>query len=36
VLGHSKRDSLSLPDLWHEQKSLKHGDSIMRFLSPVH
>src|SRR6266700_3933868 len=29
VLGHSKRDSLSLPDLWHEQKSLKHGDSIM-------
>ncbi len=34
VLGHSKRDSLSLPDLWHEQKSLKHGDSIMRFLSP--
>ncbi len=33
VLGHSKRDSLSLPDHWHEQKSLKHGDSIMRFLS---
>ena len=33
VLGHTKRDTLSLPDSWHEQKLLKHGDSIMRFLS---
>jgi len=32
VLGHTKRDTLSLPDFWHEQKRLKHGDSIMRFL----
>ena len=33
VLGHTKRDTLSLPDSWQEQKLLKHGDSIMRFLS---
>jgi 16S rRNA (guanine966-N2)-methyltransferase len=32
VLGHTKRDTLSLPDFWHEQKRLKHGDSMMRFL----
>ena len=33
VLGHTKRDTLSVPDSWEEQKMLKHGDSIMRFLS---
>jgi 16S rRNA (guanine966-N2)-methyltransferase len=33
VLGHAKRDTLSLPDFWREEKVLKHGDSIMRFLS---
>ena len=33
VLGDTKRDTLSLPDSWREQKMLKHGDSIMRFLS---
>jgi 16S rRNA (guanine966-N2)-methyltransferase len=32
VLGHSKRDTLALPEWWQEQKVLKHGDSIMRFL----
>ena len=32
VLGHTKRDTLSLPDSWQEQKLLKHGDSMMRFL----
>ena len=32
VLGHTKRDTLSLPDYWRERKLLKHGDSIMRFL----
>lgn len=32
VLGHTKRDTLSLPGYWQEQKLLKHGDSIMRFL----
>ena len=34
VLGHTKRDSLSLPPAWHEKKMLKHGDSVMRFLTP--
>ena len=33
VLGHTKRDTLSLLDPWQEQKMLKHGDSIMRFLT---
>jgi len=32
VLGHTKRDTLSLPMLWLEKKRLKHGDSMMRFL----
>jgi 16S rRNA (guanine(966)-N(2))-methyltransferase RsmD len=32
VLGHTKRDTLSLPGPWHEEKLLKHGDSIMRFF----
>jgi 16S rRNA (guanine966-N2)-methyltransferase len=33
VLGHSKRDTLSVPDYWQETKLLKHGDSLMRFLT---
>ncbi len=33
VLGHTKRDTLDVPARWHEQKLLKHGDSIMRFFS---
>lgn len=33
VLGHSKRDTLAVPEWWLEQKLLKHGDSLMRFLS---
>ena len=32
VLGHSKRDTLALPDWWIERKALKHGDSIMWLL----
>ena len=35
VLGHAKRDTLSVPEWWHEKKVLKHGDSLMRFLSPA-
>jgi 16S rRNA (guanine966-N2)-methyltransferase len=35
VLGHSKRDTLSLPPNWLERKTLKHGDSIMRLLAPA-
>ena len=33
VLGHARRDTLSLPDYWQEKKMLKHGDSVMRFLT---
>ena len=36
VLGHAKRDTLSLPEGWHELKILKHGDSLMRFLYVFH
>lgn len=32
VLGHTKRDTLSLPPKWVELRVLKHGDSVMRFL----
>jgi 16S rRNA (guanine(966)-N(2))-methyltransferase RsmD len=32
ILGHSKRDTLSVPKCWQEAKLLKHGDSMMRFL----
>lgn len=32
VLGHAKRDSLSIPEPWRERKSLRHGDSLMRFF----
>lgn len=34
VLGHTKRDTLSVPDFWEERKLLKHGDSVMRFFAP--
>jgi 16S rRNA (guanine966-N2)-methyltransferase len=33
ILGHTKRDTLEIPVAWQEQKLLKHGDSVMRFLS---
>ncbi len=32
ILGHTKRDTLSLPPTWEETKTLKHGDTVMRFL----
>jgi 16S rRNA (guanine966-N2)-methyltransferase len=32
VLGHTKRDTLSIREIWREKKTLKHGDSIMRFF----
>jgi 16S rRNA (guanine966-N2)-methyltransferase len=32
VLGHTKRDTLSIPGHWEEVKEMKHGDSMMRFL----
>lgn len=34
ILGHTKRDTLSIPPGWEETKLLKHGDSLMRFLRP--
>ena len=35
VLGHTKRDTLTLPENWRERKMLRHGDTIMRFLEPA-
>jgi 16S rRNA (guanine966-N2)-methyltransferase len=32
VLGHTKRDTLTIPAPWEEIKEMKHGDSMMRFL----
>jgi 16S rRNA (guanine966-N2)-methyltransferase len=32
VLGHARRDTLTLPQPWREVKTLKHGDSMMRFF----
>jgi 16S rRNA (guanine966-N2)-methyltransferase len=33
ILGHASRDTLTLPqERWHERKSMRHGDSMMRFL----
>jgi len=32
ILGHARRDVLTIPDAWDEAKVLKHGDSMMRFL----
>jgi len=32
VLGHARRDELTLPPAWREKKRLRHGDSVMRFL----
>jgi 16S rRNA (guanine966-N2)-methyltransferase len=32
VLGHARRDTLSLPEIWEEVKQLKHGDSIFRLM----
>jgi 16S rRNA (guanine966-N2)-methyltransferase len=32
ILGHTKRDTLTLPPPWEERKMLKHGDTVMRFL----
>ena len=32
VLGHTKRDTLTLTSAWKEMKVLRHGDSTIRFL----
>lgn len=36
VLGHTKRDTLTLTAPWEEVKVLRHGDSTIRFLRAVH
>jgi len=33
VLGHSRRDTLSVPAPWEEKKTLKHGDSVVKFFT---
>jgi 16S rRNA (guanine966-N2)-methyltransferase len=35
LLGHTKRDELSIPPNWHERHVLKHGDSVFRMLEWV-
>ncbi len=35
VLGHARRDTLTLPPNWVQSKALRHGDSIMLLLTPV-
>jgi 16S rRNA (guanine966-N2)-methyltransferase len=35
VLGHTKRDTLEIVAPWTEVKMLKHGDTVMRFLSDL-
>jgi 16S rRNA (guanine(966)-N(2))-methyltransferase RsmD len=32
VLGHTRRDTLTIAPPWAEVKEMKHGDSMMRFL----
>lgn len=32
VLGHTRRDTLTITPAWAEVKEMKHGDSMMRFL----
>jgi 16S rRNA (guanine966-N2)-methyltransferase len=33
ILGHARRDTLDLHSRWQELKQLKHGDSLIRFLT---
>lgn len=34
VLGHARRDTLTIPDRWESTKMLKHGDSIFQMFRP--
>jgi 16S rRNA (guanine966-N2)-methyltransferase len=34
MLGHTKRDTLTVPAYWAERKMLKHGDTVIRFFKP--
>src|SRR6185295_107946 len=33
VLGHTRRDTLTFPARWERVKEMKHGDSVMEFLT---
>lgn len=33
ILGHTKRDTLTIMAPWQEKKLLKHGDTLMRFFA---
>jgi 16S rRNA (guanine966-N2)-methyltransferase len=33
ILGHARRDTVTLPPIWRETKTLRHGDTLMRFLT---
>ena len=35
LLGHTRRDTLSIPTSWHGLKTMRHGDSVFEFLEPV-
>jgi 16S rRNA (guanine966-N2)-methyltransferase len=35
VLGHARRDTLTLPPNWVQSKALRHGDSLMLLLTPA-
>jgi 16S rRNA (guanine966-N2)-methyltransferase len=35
VLGHARRDVLSVPAWWRERRVLRHGDNVMRLLEAV-
>jgi 16S rRNA (guanine966-N2)-methyltransferase len=32
ILGHARRDTLALPQVWAEARMLRHGDTMIRFL----
>jgi 16S rRNA (guanine966-N2)-methyltransferase len=34
ILGHARRDTLTLPSFWEETRVLRHGDTVIRLLSP--
>lgn len=33
VLGHARRDGVSVPECWDERRVLEHGDSVFRILA---
>lgn len=35
ILGHAKRDVVTVTPVWEEHKVMNHGDSVFRFLAPA-